>query len=237
MSVANPMISKVRELHAYGSETATYTGVAIKSLALVGIVTASALITWVMGYATPVTAMVTSIMGFITALAISFRPTWAGFLSPLYAILEGMFLAAVSAIFAKTYHGIVVNAVMITFGIAISSALIYARGYVKVNEGFMRAVFMATLGIAITYIIEFILSFFGIRIPQIHQGGIVGIVFSLVVIAVATLNLFVDYENISQSVRQGLPKDYEWFCAFGLLVTLIWLYIEVLNLLRKLKEE
>ncbi len=235
--MANPMISKVKALHSYSSETATYAGVAIKSLALVGIVTASALITWVMGYATPITAMVTAIMGFIAALAISFRPTWAGFLSPLYAILEGMFLAAISALFAKTYHGIVINAVMITFGIAISAAFVYARGYVKVNEGFMRAVFMATMGIAITYVIEFILSFFGIRIPQIHQGGAIGIIFSLVVIGVATLNLFIDYENINQSVRQGLPKEYEWFCAFGLLVTLIWLYIEVLNLLRKLKEE
>ncbi|TWH46489.1 Bax inhibitor-1/YccA family protein [Sporomusa sp. KB1] len=235
--MANPVISKVRALHTYSGETATYAGVATKSLALVGIVTASALITWAMGYATPVTAIVTSIMGFIAALAITFRPAWAGFLSPLYAILEGMFLAAVSAMFAKMYNGIVVNAVMITFGIAISSALIYAKGYVKVNEGFMRAVYMATLGIAITYLLEFVLSFFGIRIPQIHQGGVVGIIFSLVVIGVATLNLFIDYENISQSVRQGLPAEYEWFCAFGLLVTLIWLYIEVLNLLRKLKEE
>lgn len=235
--MANPVVSKVKAIHAYSSETATYAGVATKSLALVGIVTIAALVTWVMGYATPITAMVTSIMGFIAALAISFRPTWAGFLSPLYAILEGMFLAAISAMFVKMYHGIVINAVMITFGIAISSAFIYARGYVKVNEGFMRAVVMATLGIAITYFIEFILSFFGIRIPQIHQGGAIGIIFSLIVISVATLNLFIDYENISQSVRQGLPKEYEWFCAFGLLVTLIWLYIEVLNLLRKLKEE
>ncbi len=235
--MANPVISKVKALQTYSSETATYAGVATKSLALVAIVIISALVTWVMGYAIPMTAIVTSIMGFIAALTISFRPTWAGFLSPLYAILEGMFLAAVSALFAKMYHGIVINAVMITFGIAISAALIYARGYVKVNEGFMRAVFMATLGIAITYLIEFILSFFGIRIPQIHQGGTIGIVFSLVVIGVATLNLFIDYENINQSVRQGLPKEYEWFCAFSLLVTLIWLYIEVLNLLRKLKEE
>ncbi|SDE61330.1 Bax inhibitor-1/YccA family protein [Sporomusa acidovorans] len=235
--MANPVISRVKALHTYGSQTATYTGVATKSLALVGIVIISALVTWVMGYGTPVTAMVTSIMGFIAALAISFRPAWAGFLSPLYAILEGMFLAAISVVLAKMYHGVVINAVMITFGIAISSALIYAKGYVKVNEGFMRAVFMATFGIAITYFIQFVLGLFGINIPQIHQGGTVGIVFSLIVIAVATLNLFVDYENISQSVRQGLPAEYEWFCAFGLLVTLIWLYVEVLNLLRKMKEE
>ena len=235
--MANPVISKVKELHSYSGETATYAGVAVKSLSLVGIALASAGVTWVMGYASPVTATVTAIMGMITAFAISFRPQWAGFLSPLYAILEGMFLASISAMFARFYHGIVLQAVMITLGIAVSSALIYAKGYVKVNEGFMRATMMATMGIAITYFIEFVLSFFGIRIPMIHQGGIVGILFSLVVIGVATMNLFVDYEQIQQSVRQGMPKEYEWFCAFGLLVTLVWLYIEVLNLLRKLKDE
>jgi len=234
--VANPVLAKVKALRSYSSETATYAGVAMKSLALVGIVTLSALTTWVMGYANPITATVTGIMGFIAAMAISFRPHWAGFLAPLYAILEGMFLAAVSAMFAYKYQGIVINAVMITFGIAISSALVYARGYVKVNAGFMRAVYMATLGICITYLIEIALGFFGIRIPMIHQGGIIGIVFSLVVIAVATMNLFIDYENISQTVRQGLPAEYEWFCAFTLLVTLVWLYIEVLNLLSKLKD-
>ncbi|HWR39833.1 MAG TPA: Bax inhibitor-1/YccA family protein [Patescibacteria group bacterium] len=233
--MANPIISKVQNIQSYSSDSASYAGVATKSILLLGIVTATALATWVMGYANPVTATVTGIMGFITAIAISFRPTWAGALSPLYAILEGMFLAAVSAMFAKMYQGIVINAVMITFGIAISSAFIYSRGYVKVNEGFMRAVYMATLGIAITYLIEFVLSFFGIRIPQIHQGGFIGIAFSLVVVGIATLNLFIDYENISQSVQQGLPKEYEWFCAFGLLVTLVWLYVEILSLLRKLR--
>ncbi|MDU2066759.1 MAG: Bax inhibitor-1/YccA family protein [Sporomusaceae bacterium] len=235
--MANPILSKVRELPAYGSETATYTGVALKSMLLVAIVIASALVTWLGGYATPVTATVTAIMGFIAAMAISFKPSWAGFLSPLYAILEGMFLAAVSAMFARMYHGIVLNAVMITFGLAISAAVIYARGYVTVNDKFMRGVFMATMGIAVTYLIEFVLGFFGIRIPMIHQGGIVGIAFSLIIVGIATLNLFIDYEQISQSVRQGLPKEYEWFCAFSLLVTLVWLYIEVLNLLRKLKDE
>ena len=101
----------------------------------------------------------------------------------------------------------------------------------------MRAVYMATLGVFLTYMLEFVLRFFGISIPMIHQSGIVGIAFSLVIVGIATFNLFIDYEQISQSVRQGMPAEYEWFCAFSLLVTLIWLYVEILNLLRKLKDD
>ncbi len=235
--MANPVISKVKDLTAYSSDCATYTGVALKSMALVVIVTASALVTWVMGYASPITTGVTAIMGLITALAISFRPSWAGVLAPLYAILEGMCLASISAMFARAYPGIVANAVLLTFSIAFGTALIYAKGYVKVDAGFMRAVYMATLGVFLTYMLEFVLRFFGISIPMIHQSGIVGIAFSLVIVGIATFNLFIDYEQISQSVRQGMPAEYEWFCAFSLLVTLIWLYVEILDLLRKLKDD
>jgi len=235
--VANPVISKVGEFHTYGSDAATYEGVAIKSLVLVGIVTVSALITWVMGYATEETGSVAVIMGFFVALAIISAPEWAGFLSPLFAMLDGIVFASIAVISEKIYPGIVINAVMITCGIAISSALIYAKGYVKVNDGYMRAVSMATLGIFLTYLLEFVLRFFGVNISMIHQGGVVGIIFSLVVICIITLYLFIDYEKINKSVQQGLPAEYEWYCAFGLLVTLGWLYLEILDFLRKLKEE
>lgn len=235
--MANPIIARVKSISSYSSQTATYAGVATKSIGLVALVTASAVATWVTGYATPITTGVTAIMGLLVALAVSFRPTWAGFLAPLYAILEGMCLASISVMLNRMFPGIVLNAVLLTFGIAFSAALIYAKGYVKVNDGFMRAFSMAILGILITYLLEFVLSFFGIRIPMIHQGGPIGIIFSLVVVGVATMSLFIDYEQISQSVRQGLPAEYEWYCAFSLLVTLVWLYVEVLDLLRKLKEE
>lgn len=235
--MANPVISKVKDIAAYSSETATYTGVAFKSVGLVGIVTASALATWFMGYATPITTGVTAVMGFIIAMAICFRPTWAGFLAPLYAILEGMCLASISLVFARAYPGIVLNALLLTFSLAFGTAIIYAKGYVKVDAGFIRAIAMATLGIFLTYMLEMILSFFGIRIPMIHQSGPIGIVFSLIVVGIATFNLFIDYEQISQTVREGLPAEYEWFCAFSLLVTLVWMYIEILDLLRKLKDD
>lgn len=235
--LANPVLSKVRNLTAYSSETATYTGVAVKSLGLVSLVTVSAFVTWAGGYAGPMTTKVTAIMGLITAMAIVFRPGWAGFLAPLYAILEGMCLAAISVLFNKIYPGIVLNAVLLTFCLALAAAAVYAKGYVKVNDRFMRMVSIATLGVFLTYLLEMVLSFFGIHFPLIHQGGPIGIALSVVVVGIATFNLFIDYEQISQSVRQGLPAEYEWFCAFSLLVTLVWMYVEILNLLRKLRDE
>ena len=134
--MANPVISKIKDISMDGSEVASYAGVAGKTLLLIAIVLISAVVTWKMRYATPMTAIVTAIMGFVTVLAISFKPLWAEVLAPAYAILEGMFLASISLIFAMKYPGIVFNALMLTFGIAISTAFIYAKGYVKVDSKF-----------------------------------------------------------------------------------------------------
>ena len=215
----------------FTGEAASYSGIAVKSTGLVLIVAASAVITWLTGYATPTTTMVTAVMGLITALIVSFKPGTAGLLAPLYAILEGMCLACLSVTVAFISPSILINAVMLTFGIAIAAGLVYARGLVKVDAKFMR---IALTGVLITYAAEMILGFFGIHFPMLHDGGIVAIAIELVIIGVATLCLFMDYELINRSVQEGLPKDYEWYCAFSLLVTLIWLYVEILDLLRML---
>ena len=218
----------------FSGEAASYSGIAIKSTGLVLIVAASAVTTWLTGYATPTTTMVTAVMGLITALIVSFKPGTAGLLAPLYAILEGMCLACLSVTVAFISPYILVNAVMLTFGIAITAGLVYARGLVTVNSKFMRITMIALTGVVLTYIAEMVLGFFGIHFPMLHDGGIVAIAIELVIIGVATLCLFMDYELINRSVQEGLPKDYEWYCAFSLLVTLIWLYIEILDLLRML---
>ena len=218
------MLSKVSRATdaVFSGEAASYSGIAIKSTGLVLIVAASAVITWLTGYATPTTTMVTAVMGLITALIVSFKPGTAGLLAPLYAILEGMCLACLSVTVAFISPSILVNAVMLTFGIAIAAGLVYARGLVTVNSKFMRITMIALTGVVLTYIAEMVLGFFGIHFPMLHDGGI------------ATLCLFMDYELINGSVQEGLPKDYEWYCAFSLLVTLIWLYVEILDLLRML---
>ena len=233
----NPMIAKIKKLNdPFGvpaQATASYGGVAVKEIGLLAIVVVSTIATWVAGYATPAMTMVAGIGGLITCIAISFKPNWAGFLAPLYAILEGMFLACISAIAETMYPGLVVQAVLLTFGIAMAAAFVYSRGIVKVTGTFMKVVSMALLGLIFCYLGEFILSFFGISFDFL-RGGIVGIVIDLVVIGLATACLFIDYEVISQAVEQSLTKDYELYCAFSLLVTLIWLYIRLLDLLMSL---
>lgn len=232
----NPMLSRLENgiSRSALSETASYGGVAGKSIGLVVLVALSAITTWHFGYATPVTTGVTAIMAFIVACIVSFRPQTAGFLAPLYAILEGMCLACLSFMLERMIPGIAVSAVMATFGVAIAAGIVYSRGIVTVNAKFMRITMIALLGILILYAAQIILGLFGVMLP-IHNGGAIGIGISLIVIGVATLSLFIDYEMISEAVREGMPKEYEWYCAFSLLVTLIWLYVEILSLLRQIQ--
>ena len=231
----NPMISKIKKLQdpmsIPSSATASYSGIAIKEAGLVAIVIVSTLMTWMAGYATPAMTMVAGIAGLIICFAISFKPEWGAFLTPLYAIMEGMFLACISAFAESMYPGLVVQAVLLTFGIALAAALVYSRGLVTVNGTFMKAVSIALIGLILCYAGEFILSYFFDVSFAFLQGGIVGIAIDLAIIGLATACLFIDYETIRQSVEQGLPKDYEWYCAFSLLVTLVWLYVRLLDLL------
>lgn len=233
----NPMIAKIKKLSdPFGvpaQATASYGGVAVKEIGLLAIVVVSTIGTWIAGYATPAMTMVAGIGGLITCFAISFKPDWAGFLAPLYAILEGMFLACISAFAESMYPGLVVQAVLLTFGIAMAAAFVYSRGIVKVTGTFMKVVSMALLGLIFCYLGEFVLSFFGISFDFL-RGGVVGIAIDLAVIGLATACLFIDYEVISQAVEQRLPKDYEWYCAFSLLVSLVWLYVRLLDLLMSL---
>ena len=176
--------------------------------------------------------------GLILALVIIFKRSWAGFLAPLYGLVEGLFIGAISAIineaFIESYPGIIMQAVALTFGTAISMFLLYNFGVIKATERFKSIIFTATAGIGIFYLIALGLRMFGIDIPFLHEGGIMGIGFSLFVIAIAALNLIIDFDMIEKGAEMGAPKYMEWYCAFGLLVTIVWLYIEILRLLSKL---
>ncbi len=176
--------------------------------------------------------------GFILALIISFKQNLAPVLAPLYGLVEGLFIGALSAIindaFKETYPGIIMQAVSLTFGTAIAMFLLYNFKVIKATERFKSIIFTATAGIAIFYLIAMGLRFFGIDIPFLHEGGIMGIGFSLFVIAIAALNLILDFDMIEKGAEMGAPKHMEWYCAFGLMVTIVWLYIEILRLLSKL---
>ncbi len=181
-------------------------------------------------------AMVGGIGGFIVALITVFKKTWSPVTAPAYALLEGLVLGGVSAMFEAKYHGIAIQAVSLTFGTLLALLLAYRSGLIPVTQNFRLGVVAATGGIALFYIATLILGFFGIHFTSVYGAGPIGIAFSVFVVIVASLNLVLDFDFIETGVRVGAPKYMEWYAAFGLMVTLIWLYFEILRLLSKLRD-
>ena len=184
----------------------------------------------------PVLLIGAGIGGFILALVTIFKKEWAPITVPLYAILEGALLGGISYMYNSTYNGIVTNAILLTVGILVSLLIAYRSGYIKATENFKLGIFAATGGIAIVYFINFIMGFFGsgLGVMSINNASPLSIGFSIVVVIVASLNLVLDFDFIEEGAEKGAPKYMEWYGAFGLLVTLIWLYLEILRLLAKL---
>ncbi len=176
-----------------------------------------------------------AIGGLVLALVTIFKKQWAPLTAPAYAILEGFFLGAISGIYAQLYQGIVIQAVLLTFGTLFALLFAYRSGMIKVTDKFRAGVVAATGGIFLIYLATIGLGFFGINVPYIHESGLIGIGFSLVVVVIAALNLVLDFDLIETGINQGAPKYMEWFAGFALLVTLVWLYIEFLRLLAKLQ--
>jgi uncharacterized YccA/Bax inhibitor family protein len=172
-------------------------------------------------------------VGFVFALITAFKRTWAPVTGAIYALAEGLFLGAISAIYNARYPGIAIAAAGCTVGTLAALLLVYQSGLIKVTQKFRMGVFAATGGIALFYLIALGMSFFGVSVPLIHQGGWLGIGFSLFVVTIAALNLVLDFDFIERGAEAGAPKYMEWYAAFGLMVTLVWLYIEILRLLAK----
>ena len=175
-----------------------------------------------------------AIGGFILAMVTVFKKTWSPVTAPLYALVEGFFLGAISAVFELKYPGIVFQAVVLTFGTLGALLAAYRSGLIRATENFKLGVVAATGGIALVYLVSMGLRLFGKDIPLIHESGLVGIGFSLFVVVIAALNLVLDFDFIESGVEAGAPKYMEWYGAFGLMVTLVGLYIEFLRLLSKL---
>ena len=179
-----------------------------------------------------------AIGGLIVAIVLAFKREWSPYLAPAYGLLEGVFVGGISAVynnvFEKTAPGIVMQAVLLTFGAVIAMFLLYRFRIIKATEKFKSVIFVATAGIAIFYVLAMVLRIFNIDIAFIHEGSTLGIVFSLVVVAVAALNLILDFDMIEKGASMGAPKYMEWYGAFALLVTIVWLYLEILRLLAKL---
>jgi len=227
---------------AAGGRTMTVQGTAIKTAILLFVVAATSIVTWQqMHSATPQVALPFVlgglIVGFILALVIIFKPTFAPIGAPIYAACEGLFLGGVSALYDMRYPGapLVLQAVILTLGTLFGLLTAYTFRIIKVTENFRLGVFAATSGICLLYLVSFVLRLFGVSIPFIHSSGLIGIGFSLFVVVVAALNLVLDFDFIERGAEKGAPKFMEWYGAFGLLVTLVWLYLEILRLLAKLQ--
>ena len=176
-----------------------------------------------------------AIGGFIVALVTIFKKQWSPVTAPIYALLEGLVLGSVSALFEVRYNGIVLQAVGLTFGTLIALLIAYSSGVIRVTDKFRLGVVAATGGIALFYFAQFILGFFGIHFTTINGAGPIGIGFSLIVVIVASLNLVLDFDLIERGAQSGAPKYMEWYGGFAVMVTLIWLYLEMLRLLSKVR--
>jgi len=175
------------------------------------------------------------ILGLVLVIVTMFNLSFARYTAPLYAVCEGLFIGGTSAIFEIYYPGIVIQAVGLTLGTLFCLLTAYKSGMIHVNQKFKRIVYSAFGAIFLIYIVGFFMSFFGATIPYIHESGPVGIGFSLVVVGIASALLVIDFDRIQAYASQGLPKYMEWYGALSLMITLIWLYIEVLILLSKLR--
>lgn len=176
-----------------------------------------------------------AIGGFIVAMVTVFKKEWSPVTAPLYGVLEGLFLGAISVTFAEMYDGIVYNAIILTLGVFAAMLMIYRSGLIKVTQRFRMGVIAATGGIALVYIASIVLGFFGIELSLITGTGIYGIGFSLLIVGIAALNLVLDFDLIEKGAEAQAPAYFEWYTAFGLIITLVWLYIEMLRLLSKLQ--
>lgn len=239
MRTANPALNKntFTELDSSGNGM-TLRGTADKSLILLFILLVTATYTWGLGAEGQMLMIIGIFGGLITAMITIFKKTASPITAPIYAAFEGLFLGGISSIFETMYPGIVSQAVFLTLGIFLALLFAYKSRIIKPTENFKLGVFAATAGIAVVYLINMFMSFFGSSIPvlQIDNASPLSIGISIFVIIIAALNLVLDFDFIESGVEANAPKYMEWYSAFGLLVTLVWLYIEILRLLAKLNE-
>ncbi len=241
MSSGNPAMNmSVYQRAGYvesAAQSMTVQGAAIKTGLLVVILMAAATFTWTQSTTNPGLTqgllVLGGIGGFITALVTIFAPRISPFTSPVYAALEGLFLGGLSVLFEARYPGIVMNAVGLTVGVLAIMLVIYSTGFIQVTDKVKTGIIAATGAIFLVYLVGFILSFFHVGIPYIHDSGPIGIIFSVVVVIIAAFNLLLDFDFIQQGALRQAPKFMEWYGGFSLLVTLVWMYLEILRLLAK----
>jgi uncharacterized YccA/Bax inhibitor family protein len=218
----------------------TLTGVINRSLFLLLLVTGTSVGSWIYSELHPSAIYPITMTGVFGGLAIgfvtAFKKDWAPFTAPIYAVLQGLFIGGISLVMEMRFPGLVLQAILLTFGIMFALLAAYQSRIIRPSETFKSVIAGATFGILVVYLVDMALQLFlHTAIPMIQDGGPIGITFSLVVVGIAALNLVLDFDFVERGVESGAPKWMEWYAAFGLIVTLVWLYIEVLRLLSKMR--
>ncbi len=245
MRTSNPTLSdtvfqRSRTGHA-ADGVMTLNGTVLKTAILTLLLVTSATFSWKIGVGENApswfsTALIGSLIGcLVLLLIITFKPATAPALAPVYALSNGFVVGAISSMYEAKFGGIVLSAVMLTCGILFALLAAYSTGLIKPSENFKLGVIAATGGIALFYLASIVLGMFGIHIPLRYDNSWIGIAFSGFVVVIAALNLVLDFDFIENGCAAGAPKHMEWYAAFGLLVTLVWLYLEILRLLAKLR--
>jgi len=215
----------------------TVGGAMNKSFIMLALLSVAAFLTWnAYNEGTEVMSLVwiAAIIGFVIALVTTFVKKASPVTAPIYAILEGVVIGGISAYYESVYEGITQQAVLLTLGIFAGMLFVYKSRIIRVTNRFRNGVIAATLGIAIVYFLSFVLSFFGIQVPYLHEASPLGIAISIGIVIVASLNLVLDFDYIERGAEAGAPKYMEWYSAFALMVTLVWLYLEIIRLLAKI---
>lgn len=217
-------------------DTMSINGAVNKSIFLFSLMMLTTFVSFIMP--SPFLLWVGAIGGLIAVLVSVFKPQWSATIAPGYALFEGLFLGTISYFYANAFYpGIIFQAIGLTMGTLITMLLVYKSGLIKVTDKFRTGVVMATGAIFIVYMISWIGSMFGFAVPYLHEGGVIGIGISIVIIGVAALNLLLDFDLFEKGEQMQAPKYMEWFAAMSLLVTLVWLYVEFLRLLSKLNRD
>ena len=222
------------------SRTMTLEGTATKAAILLALVAFSATYTWNLVQGAAPQQVVPwivggSIAGLVMGMITIFKKEWAAGTAPLYALAEGLLLGAISSYYERQFHGLVFQAVTLTFGTLAMMLFAYGTGIIRATAKFKMGVFAATGGIFMLYLVNMVMGFFGSGMPFLYSNGLLGIGVSVVIVIVAALNLILDFDFIETGVQRGAPKYMEWYGAFSLMVTLIWLYLEMLRLLSKMR--
>jgi uncharacterized YccA/Bax inhibitor family protein len=219
----------------YGEETMRLEGVINKTGILLVLCAAAGAYSWTHpAYQLPFIS-IGALGGFVACLVGTFMPRTSPFTAPVYAVLEGLCLGALSEMTELRWPGIVGNAIVLTLGVLGFMLALYAFRIVRVTDGMVKGIIAATFAVALTYLVDMVLRIFGMHVPYIHDSGPVGIGISLVIVGIAAFNLLVDFRMIEDRIQSRCPRYMEWYCGMALLVTLVWLYLEILRLLSKMR--